>query len=161
MIEVYRTNRPCRATLTNLTKRAVIQSVKLTLILGGLSSTTILISTLTQWYLFVAIGPGFQTDALFASVTLVQFLLAVISQSLTHVLVPLLTAEDDQRSRQDTWNYMALVGSFFGAISIVLILFSSTWVPLLVPGFSEAGKQLTIMLVRLQLVIMVFAALTG
>jgi putative peptidoglycan lipid II flippase len=131
------------------------------LLLGVLAASNIGIAFLYQWYVLVQLGPGLETDALFAGMTVPQLALAVISGSLMHVLVPLLAGEPADRFRHDAWGFFVLVGALFAAIAVLLYVFAPFWVPLTVPGFSEAGKGLTVHLTRIQLVGMVFTALSG
>ena len=53
--------------------------------LGTLSAANIGVAFLFQWYVLTHLGPGIETDALFAGMTLPQLVLAVISGSLMHV----------------------------------------------------------------------------
>jgi putative peptidoglycan lipid II flippase len=131
------------------------------LLLGVLAASNIGIAFLYQWYVLVQLGPGVETDALFAGMTVPQLALAVVSGSLMHVLVPLLAGEPADRFRHDAWGFFVLVGALFAAIAVLLYVFAQYWVPLTVPGFSDAGKGLTVHLTRIQLVGMVFAALSG
>jgi len=131
------------------------------LLLGVLAASNIGIAFLYQWYVLVQLGPGLETDALFAGMTVPQLALAVISGSLMHVLVPLLAGEPADRFRHDAWGFFVLVGALFAAIALLLYVFAPYWVPLTVPGFSDAGKALTVHLTRIQLIGMVFTALSG
>ncbi len=131
------------------------------LLLGLLAASNIGIAFLYQWYVLIRLGPGMETDSLFAGMTLPQLALAVISGSLMHVLVPLLAGEPADRFRHDAWGFFVLVGALFAAIAFVLYVLAPYWVPLTVPGFSDAGKTLTVHLTRIQLVGMVFTALSG
>jgi putative peptidoglycan lipid II flippase len=135
--------------------------MKQTIQLGTLSAGNIGITFLFQWYVLVQLGPGIETDALFASMTVPQLVLMVISGSLMHVLVPLLAGEEQDRLRHDVWGFLALVGGLFGIISVILFVAAPWWIPLTVPGFSEAGKALTIDLTRIQLIGMIFTAING
>jgi len=130
-------------------------------LLGLLAAGNIGIAFLYQWYVLIQLGPGLETDALFAGLTLPQLALAVVSGSLMHVLVPLLAGEPADRFRHDAWGFFVLVGALFAAISLLLYLFAPYWVPVTVPGFSEAGKALTVHLTRIQLISMIFTALSG
>ena len=71
------------------------------LLLGVLAASNIGIAFLYQWYVLVQLGPGVETDALFAGMTVPQLALAVVSGSLMHVLVPLLAGEPADRFRRD------------------------------------------------------------
>ena len=130
-------------------------------LLGLLAAGNIGIAFLYQWYVLIQLGPGLETDALFAGLTLPQLALAVVSGSLMHVLVPLLAGEPADRFRHDAWGFFVLVGALFAAIALLLYLFAPYWVPVTVPGFSEAGKALTVHLTRIQLISMIFTALSG
>lgn len=129
--------------------------------LGGLSTVNIGLTFLLQWYTLTQLGPGIGTDALFAGMTLPQLVLAVISGSLMHVLVPLLAGEDHDELRRDAWVFFALVCGLFGLLAIVLYETALWWIPLIVPGFDESGKQLAVNLTRIQLIGMVFTAING
>ena len=129
--------------------------------LGTLSAANIGIAFLFQWYVLTQLGPGTETDALFAGMTLPQLVLAVISGSLMHVLVPLLAGEDEDRLRHDAWGFFVLVGGLFGVLATILYLTAPWWIPLTVPGFDAAAKALTVELTRIQLIGMVFAAVNG
>jgi putative peptidoglycan lipid II flippase len=135
--------------------------VKQTIQLGTLSVLNIGIAFLFQWYVLTQLGPGVETDALFAGMTLPQLVLAVISGSLMHVLVPLLAGEDEDKLRHDAWGFLFLIGGLFGLLAIILYVTATWWIPLTVPGFSYAGKVLTVELTRIQLIGMVFSAING
>lgn len=135
--------------------------MKLTLQLGFLSAANIGFAFISQWYVLTQLGPGIETDALFAGMTIPQLALVIVSGSLMHVLVPLLSGKEEDELRHDAWGFLVLVGSLFTLLAIVLYLTAPWWVPLSVPGFSETGLELTIRLTRIQLVGMVFSAING
>lgn len=135
--------------------------MKRALKLGALSTLNICVAFLFQWYLLTKLGPGVQTDALFAGMALPQLVLTIISGSLMHALVPLLAGGHKKNLHHDAWSLLILVGSLFGLLALIFYLSASWWVPLIVPGFSEEGKVLTIQLTRIQLIGMVFAAING
>lgn len=129
--------------------------------LGILSAANLGFAFLLQWYIVIEFGPGVNTDALFAGATIPQFVLAIISGSLMHVLVPMFSGESEEQLRRDAWGFLILIGGLFGLITIILELTASWWVPLTVPGFDVAGQVLTIELARIQLIGLVFAAING
>jgi peptidoglycan biosynthesis protein MviN/MurJ (putative lipid II flippase) len=135
--------------------------MKQTIQLGALSAANIGISFLFQWYVLTQLGPGLESDALFAGMTIPLLVLAVISGSLMHVLVPILAGEDEERLRHDAWGLLVLVGGLFGLLAAVLYASAPWWIPITVPGFSAAGQALTVELTRIQLIGMVFAAING
>ncbi|EFK08094.1 virulence factor MVIN [delta proteobacterium NaphS2] len=135
--------------------------MKLAIQLSILASLNIGTGFLYQWYVFTQLGPGMETDALFAGMTVPQVVLAIVTGSLMHVLVPLLAGEDENRLRRDAWGVLALISGLFSLLAVILYLTAPWWVPLTVPGFEPAGKCLTVILTRVQLVGMVFSAVSS
>lgn len=135
--------------------------MKQVMTLGALSAGNIGLAFLFQWYIFIKLGPGAGTDALFAGMTIPQLVLVVISDSLMHVLVPMLAGEDMERFRHDAWGFFLLAGAAFSAFALLLYMTAPWWVSLIVPGFTKAGQDLTVDLTRIQLAGMVFTALSG
>lgn len=129
--------------------------------LGVLSIANLAFAFLLQSYVLVKLGPGVETDALFAGMTLPQLVLAVVSGSLMHVLVPLLSSDNDEQVRRDAWGFLTVVAAVFGAIAAVLWLTAQWWVPLTVPGFNEEGVRLTVLLTRIQLIGMTLTAVNS
>jgi putative peptidoglycan lipid II flippase len=135
--------------------------VKLSIRLALLSSVSICLSFIFQWYVITQLGPGANTDALFAGMTLPQLVLAIISGSLMQVLVPLLSGENKNRFQQDEWSFLALIFGLFGFLSILFYITAIWWIPLTVPGFDNAKQILTVKLTRIQIVGMVFTAINS
>lgn len=135
--------------------------MKRTIQLAAISAASIGISFLFQWYVLTWLGPGMETDALFAGMTLPQLVLTVISASLMHVLVPLLAGEEEEKLRHDAWAFLVLIGGLFAVLATVLYISAPWWIPLTVPGFSSVGQSLTVQLTRIQLIGMVFSAING
>ena len=74
-----------------------------TLNLGMLAVVNLGITFIFQWYIITELGAGVESDAFFAGMTIPQLMLAVISGSLMHVLVPLLAGENKEQARRDVW----------------------------------------------------------
>lgn len=129
--------------------------VKLGLTLGGLAICNAALGAVTPWYVVTRLGVGVQTDAFFASGALPQLIFLVASFSLMQVLVPLLATEDESTLRRDAWGFFVGVSAFFSLLALVLFLLAHQWVPLMVPGFSDQAKKLTVSLSRIQLLAMV------
>jgi peptidoglycan biosynthesis protein MviN/MurJ (putative lipid II flippase) len=129
--------------------------IKLSLILAGLAICNAILAVLMPWYVVTHLGVGIETDAFFASGALPQLIFLVASFSLTQVLVPLLATEDEKTFRRDAWGFFLGVTGFFSLLAAVLFVFAGYWVPLLVPGFSNEAKELTVRLSRIQLLGMV------
>lgn len=135
--------------------------MKQTVQLGTLSAVNIGIAFLFQWYALTQLGPGIETDALFAAMTLPQLVLTIISGSLMHVLVPLLAGEEEDRLQHDAWAFLFLIGGLIGLLACILYVTAQWWIPLTVPGFDEAGKALTVELSRIQMIGLVFTAINS
>ncbi len=135
--------------------------MKLAIHLAAISAVTLVIAFLTNLYVMTAIGPGFRTDAFFASGTIPQIVLAVLGGSLGHVLVPLLTVQRSQDFSQLAWTYFFLVLLVFAGLSTIFYLSAEFWIPIAVPGFSPEAEQLTIELVRIQLIGMIFTGVSA
>jgi peptidoglycan biosynthesis protein MviN/MurJ (putative lipid II flippase) len=133
--------------------------IALTASLSGLAAANILFSSLMYGYVLIALGPGPQTDALFASVAVPRLVLAVIGGSLANVLIPVLALQAAEDVGKSGWSLFLLAGCFFGALEMILHLLAPLWVPAVVPGFSEDMTLLTVELARVQLVAMVLSAL--
>lgn len=129
--------------------------------LGVLAAANIGTAFLFQWYTLIQLGPGIETDSLFAGMTIPQLVLAVISGSLMHVLVPLLSGESERNLQHDVWGFLALIGGVSGILSVMFYVTAPWWVPFAVPGFDEAGQFLTVKLTRIQLFGVVFTAING
>ena len=135
--------------------------MRLAVLLGGLASGNILLVFIYQWYTVTTVGPGAETDALYAGMVVPQLILLIITGSLTHVLVPLLSTQRRDEVYQNAWVFLQSIGLLFSVITCTLFLTSRIWVPWTVPGFDADTKSLTLSLVRIQLVGIVFAALTA
>jgi peptidoglycan biosynthesis protein MviN/MurJ (putative lipid II flippase) len=129
--------------------------IKLSLILGALAVCNAFLAILMPWYVVTQLGVGIQTDAFFASGALPQLIFLVASFSLTQVLVPLLATEDEKTFQRDAWGFFLAVTGAVTLLGVVLFALANYWVPLLVPGFSDEAKQLTVSLSRIQLLAMV------
>ena len=125
-------------------------------ILAGLN---ILLGFAINWYTMTTLGPGPETDALYAGLVVPNLMLAIFSGSLANVLVPILAVEKNFRFSQQAWNFFQLIGFFYGGLALLLWVTQSAWVPLVVPGFDEETQSLTIALVQIHLISMVGGAL--
>lgn len=135
--------------------------MRLALTLGSISATALAIAFVQQWFVLVAIGPGVETDAFFAGMAIPQLILAVVSGSLVHVLVPLLSGEERSKAKNDVWTLILCISAFFAAVALLLISLAPLWAPRLFPGFSSAGTSLLLVLVRVQLLGMIGTATAG
>jgi putative peptidoglycan lipid II flippase len=129
--------------------------------LAVLSISNIILAFLFQWYVTTYFGVGLESDSLFAGLAIPQLILTVVSGSLMHVLVPLFSNENEDDFHKDIWGVMSLIVIFFGSVTLVLMMTSKLWVPLLFYGFSAAGKELTIELTLIQLGGILFSAING
>ncbi len=133
--------------------------MKLATKIALLAGLNVLLAFAINWYTMTTLGPGPETDALFAGLVIPNLMLAIFSGSLANVLVPILTVEKDFHFSKQAWNFFQLVGFFYTALAILLLFTEPVWVPLVVPGFDDATKALTISLIQIQLISMVGGAL--
>jgi putative peptidoglycan lipid II flippase len=134
---------------------------RLSAVLASISATGILVNLGYQWYVLTRVGPGSQTDALFAGMMIPQFILAVVAGSLSYVLVPLLATEQDGDRGRLAWTLFQGMALFWGSLAALLVALAPLWVPLTVPGFDSATTRLTVDLTRIQLVGLVFTGIAG
>jgi putative peptidoglycan lipid II flippase len=137
--------------------RIVWQNVRLSSRLAVLAAADIFLGLVYQWYFLRRIGPGSETDAFYAGMMIPSLVLAVLTGSLTQVLVPLLAVHDDEFA-QSVWTFVNGVALCLGCLILTAWLGAPWWVPLTVPGFTPAARELTVHLVRVQLLGLVFAA---
>ena len=135
--------------------------MRLGVILGLCAGSNIVLTFFYQVFVLTSIGPGAQTDALFAGMVLPALLLAVVSGSLTHVLVPLLATQEPRKFSVDAWSFFQGIGILFTGLFIILALTAQLWVHWTVPGFDHPTRLLTVNLVRIQLAGMVFTAVNS
>ncbi len=114
---------------------------------------------LLQWYVFVFFGPGRETDALFAGMTVPNLVVALTSAPVGNTLVPLLSRErDPRRRRQVAWAILIAITVVFGVVAAVLLLTVQWWAPVLAPGFEGASRDLLVETSRIQVLSVVFTA---
>ncbi len=135
--------------------------MKMILSLGGLAGLNIGVLFLNHWYVLITLGPGEETDALFAGMAIPQLILAILGGSLMQVLVPLLSVKKGEAFHEDAWGFFIFIGILLGLIAALLSLSLPFWVSIFVPGFSTTGKTLMVTLTRIQLIGMIFTALSS
>jgi putative peptidoglycan lipid II flippase len=129
--------------------------MRLAILLAGLSVCNLLLQFVQMVLTITQLGPGTETDALYAGMVVPQFMLVVIGGSLSQVLVPLLAAEKPGDRDHDAWGFLSITTVFLFLGAALLALLAPFWVPVLFPGFSHQTRELTIKLTRIQLVGMV------
>lgn len=129
--------------------------------LALLAASNILLTFAYQWYVLTRIGPGASTDALFAGMMVPQLILAIVSTSLTQVMVPILAVTSGERLPHVAWTIVQGLSMLFGLLTILLMLAAPLWVPFTVPGFDDATTALAVHLTRIQLWSLVFTVLVG
>lgn len=127
--------------------------------LGIVVTINLILQFLFQWYIITSLGASINTDALFGAMALPQFILVVLSGSLTMVLIPLIAKHKDNEFLEESWNYFQAVGLLFIGIALLLLVTTQWWVAWILPGFKGAHFQLTLNLARIQVIAMIFSAL--
>ncbi len=125
--------------------------VRLGVSLSLLTAGQLLSSFGMQWYTVARLGAGSDTDALYAGATLLQLFSAVVMEPLSFVLVPLLSAREEPERRLVAWPLFVRVGSLFALMTLILYGAVPYLVSVMVPGFSDATRQLAVDLTRIQL----------
>jgi len=133
---------------------------KLILSLGPLAAANVFLALVSHCYIFLTIGPGIETDAFYAGIAVPQLVLSVLSGTLFYVMVPLLAGENEKNLNQGVWSFFFLIGGILGSLALGLFVLAPVWIALLLPGFSREGLSLSVDLTRIQLIGMIFSALS-
>jgi peptidoglycan biosynthesis protein MviN/MurJ (putative lipid II flippase) len=136
-----------------------MRTVKKFLGLGVVVSINLVLQFLFQWYLIVYFGAGTQSDIFFGSTALPQFILLVLSGSLTMVLIPMISKFKGADFLKESWNYFQGIGLLFVVIAVMLCATAQWWVQWTLPGFEGENYELAVSLTRIQLLSMVFSAM--
>jgi putative peptidoglycan lipid II flippase len=129
------------------------------LILSFAVALNFLLQFFFQWYILKINGATSATDALFGAMAVPQFILMVLSGSLTIVLIPIFSNVENESFKTEAWNFLQLIGLIFFIIGILLFITSKTWVHWLLPGFKGAGFILAVKLSNIQLIAMMFSSM--
>lgn len=138
-------------------KNALIGGRGLSFYLSLITAFQILVGFGMQWYIVTYFGAGQETDALYTGATLPQVITALLIETLSVVFIPLLSANSERELHQNGWLLFLLMALLFTAISLMLFFAAPFLIPLIVPGFSNTAKQLTLSLTRIQ----VFGLIAG
>ncbi len=136
-----------------------MKSAKSFFALGILVTINLTVQFLFQWYVIVSFGAGVESDAFFGTMALPQFILLVLSGSLTMVLVPMISVYKGNAFQTEAWNYLQGIGFLFGMLALILFFTARWWVGWVLPGFSGASYTLAVQLSKIQLLAMVFSAM--
>jgi peptidoglycan biosynthesis protein MviN/MurJ (putative lipid II flippase) len=136
-------------------------NLRLTASLGTFSAVNLLVLFLVQWYTLVEVGAGVQSDALFSSMAVPQFLLVVASGALSYVLLPIFVNLEDQQFGRAAWTFVAGVAMLASLAAVLLHFSSAFWLSLLFPGYAQRELLLTKNLLDVQLPGMIFASVTA
>jgi putative peptidoglycan lipid II flippase len=129
--------------------------------LGVITVANLALQFIFQWYIIVHFGVGEISDAFFGAIALPQFLLLVMSGTLTKVLIPIIVKQEEQDFEKEAWTYFQVIGLLFIFIAVLLWLTAPWWVGVLLPGFSSAGSAMALSLTRIQLLAMALSAILG
>lgn len=123
-----------------------------TLLLATAATSNLLLLLLLQWYTVAKFGAGSASDAVFASLTLSQFGLNVLTTLLMHVLVPLLALQDEGEFRATTWDLLHNAARWALGFGALAALTAAVWVPWMFPGFDGSTLRTTVTLTQIQAV---------
>jgi len=133
--------------------------LKFTITLASVAGLNIFLSFGLNWYTMTTLGPGSETDALYAGLVIPTLILAIFIGSFESVLVPLMATEKADTFSQHGWTFFQGVGIFYGSVAMFLWFTAPVWAPLTVPGFDQSTKVLVISLIEIHLISMVGNAL--
>lgn len=133
-------------------------SARTSTVLALITAGNMLLWFLFQGYILLSRELVHESDAFFASFVVPQLLMMIANSSLMHVLVPFFSGEDGASSSEDVHALSVVMLGVFVPLSALLGITAAWWVPMLVSGFSDEAKQLTVLLTRIQIGGMTFTA---
>lgn len=128
---------------------------KTTIYLIVFSMLNLLFVVLSQLVTLLNIGPSYQTDALFAGMTIPTIILAIINGSLTNVLIPQFIVAKD--IRKCLWQHTYLFFLFSSLTISILVSTCNYWVSIAFPGFDAKTTELTLSIIIVQLLLIPFS----
>ncbi len=114
---------------------------------------------LFQWYIIVSFGSGWITDAFFGAMVIPQYVLLVLSGSLTLVLIPVLSQYSGDELLKEAWNFLQGIAILFGGLALILLLTSGWWIQFIFPAFEGETYVLALDIFRIQLIAMVLSSM--
>lgn len=125
--------------------------MRLAALLAGLAGSNVVLAFAYNWYLVTGLGPGRETDALFAALMAPQLLLAVVGPALTNVVLPTLAVQEEPGFPALAWTFFQVTLVLCLLLAGLLAVAAPVWTPLTVPGFGPEATRLTIELLYIQL----------
>ena len=132
--------------------------MKLTLGLGVLSGSNLLLVFGANAYVLLALGAGSTTDAFFGSLALPQLVAGILMTPMAGALVPQLAGETPDRIRRRGWSALSAATVVLGSVALLLAFTAPYWVVVLLPGFQAETRNLTASLSAIQMFGLVFGA---
>lgn len=126
--------------------------------LSSLTAIQLFLSFGIQWYTIARLGAGPTTDALYAGATVLQLFLVALMDPLSCVLVPLLSCRAEADRRRSVRPLFVGMTALAGLLVLTIAAAAPLLVSLLVPGFSDDTRALTVELTRIQVVGLIGAA---
>jgi len=123
--------------------------------LSTITAVQILVSFGIQLYTVTCFGAGRETDALYTGLTLPLTLTVLIIETFTVVVIPLLTSESEEELQKLGWQLFLGSTGFFFLVCLLLYVLAPLFVPLLVPGFTQAQQHLTVRMTRIQVWVLI------
>jgi len=135
------------------------------LILAVMSFISGVLGLLRDRLLAGTFGAGNELDIYYAAFRIPDFIsIALIMGSISAAIIPIFSSYL-VRSKQEAWKFFAnlinLFLFFLIIISIILIIFVPKIMSLIVPGFSEEKKEMTIILTRIMFLSPIFLGLSN
>lgn len=133
--------------------------VRLGLTLSALTVLQVAGSLALQWSIVARLGTGMESDAIAAGLTIPLVLYSLAIEPLSFLLVPFLSKGTVEEREENTTLLLVAASLAFGGAATLLALAAPLAVPLLVPGFSPTALELTVLLARLQVIVLLGWAL--
>jgi putative peptidoglycan lipid II flippase len=130
--------------------RIKLEPSRIGLVLSASTVLQILMSFGLQSYVVAYSGGRAHADAFYAGGTLPQMASVMLIDTLPLVLVPLFSAVNGERLRQEVWQILAAGAGIAAMLSAVIAFGAGPLMTLLVPGFSMETRALTINLTQIQ-----------
>ncbi|GHO43208.1 murein biosynthesis integral membrane protein MurJ [Ktedonospora formicarum] len=136
-------------------RRFSIVEASVLLILGILASKGLGVLRQSIFNAFFGIGP--EANAFYAAIRLPDALFNLIAGgALSHAFIPVFLAYEKRQGQEEAWKLSSLIFNVMLLVLTVVVVVGEFFVPaftrsLLVPGYTEAEKELTITLTRIML----------
>jgi len=119
------------------------------------SSLTLLAGLASQLVIAWLFGAGYGVDAYLTAIVIPIYLQAVLISGLSFVLIPAFVREKSEGRDKDAWalagTSMLIIVGFLSIITLICILYSSSIIMLIAPGFDQTKADLSAEMLRIMM----------